>query len=230
MLDDTLVLDTWSSGSGRTSPVLSLLALARPELDAARRGDLAGDEANRSLLDAMAELGEHSLDTLVACPRCDEPNEVVLPLDVLRAAVDGPSTGSVAVGGTTVPYRVPSVADLEAARRCTDADAAERLLVDRCTGGEVDRSALAAVAAEIDERHPLLAPRVEVRCVSCAAAFDAGLDVAVVAGASVAAAATRLVDEVAHLARAYGWSEAEVLAVPRARRAVYRRLIDDGLL
>jgi hypothetical protein len=230
MLDDALVLDTWSSGSGCPSPVLPLLALAHPELSPAQRDDLAGDEANRSLLATMRELGEQALDTLAVCPRCDEANEVVLPLDVLQVGAGGPSTGTVAVGSDTVGYRVPSVGDLEAARQCADADAAERLLVDRCMGGELDPETLASIAAELDERHPLLAPRVEVGCASCDATFDAGLDVAELAWASVSTAATRLLDEVAHLARAYGWSEAEVLAVPRARRAVYRRLIDDGLV
>jgi hypothetical protein len=232
MLDDALVLDTWSAGAGAPSPVGPLLALARPELGARERGELAGDQANGAFVATLAALGEHTLDTLATCPGCGAPVEIAVPLDALPAAPpDGPAApGAVTVGAATLSYRVPSVADLAAAHACPDADAAEALLVTRTLGPGVDPALLAGAAAAIDGRHPLLAPRVDVRCGACDAGFTAGLDLAEAAWAGLAAAAARLLDEVAYLARAYGWSEAEVLAVPPARRARYRQLVDDGIV
>jgi hypothetical protein len=232
MLDDALVLDTWSGGAGASSPVGPLLALARPDLDARAREELAGDRANGAFVDALVALGRRTLDTLVACPRCGGAVEIEVPLDALPAAPpeDPAAPPAVTVGSATVAYRLPSVADLAAARSCPDAEAAEALLVARTVGTGVDPAVLAEVTAAIDERHPLLAPRVEVRCAACDATFVAGIDLAGAAWTCLASVAAELLEEVAVLARAYGWSEAEVLAVPRARRARYRQLVDDGIV
>jgi hypothetical protein len=44
----------------------------------------------------------------------------------------------------------------------------------------------------------------------------------------VAERARTFLDDVVVLARAYGWSEADVLAVPADRRALYRRAAEEG--
>jgi hypothetical protein len=230
MLDDARVLETWSSGVGSSSPAEAVLALARPDLDPIDRRDLAADEANRSFVATIRALGEPVLDTLVACSGCGERIEIDVPFDALPEAPADVGPLEVIVGSRRLAYRVPTVGDLDDARRCADAGSAEALLVERCLGRDVDPELAAGAADAIDERHPFLAPRVGARCPACDMTFTAPLDLADLAWAALARTATQLVDDIAHLARAYGWSEAEALAVPRARRELYRQLVDDGLV
>ena len=51
------------------------------------------------------------------------------------------------------------------------------------------------------------------------------IDIAPALWAEVQAAAERSLLEVDALAREYGWSEAEVMALPHARRAAYLQLV-----
>jgi hypothetical protein len=53
---------------------------------------------------------------------------------------------------------------------------------------------------------------------------QAALDAAALTWAQVRAAAGRLLGDIADLAAAFGWTEAEVLALPERRRAAYLEL------
>ncbi len=65
-------------------------------------------------------------------------------------------------------------------------------------------------------------------CPDCGAAFEAELDVAAFVWAEVDASARRLLHEIDVLARAYGWTESEVLALTERRRSSYLRIVLDG--
>jgi hypothetical protein len=65
---------------------------------------------------------------------------------------------------------------------------------------------------------------VAVGCGECGALTAAALDVPALLWAEVEAQATRLLHDVHALARGYGWSEADVLALSPRRRAAYLEL------
>jgi hypothetical protein len=64
-----------------------------------------------------------------------------------------------------------------------------------------------------------------VACPDCAKSWDAALDVGDMLWMRLQAAAERLLLDVDALARAYGWSEAQVLALPPLRRAAYLQMV-----
>ena len=64
-----------------------------------------------------------------------------------------------------------------------------------------------------------------VVCPECGAVFDATLDPAAVLWERICADAPRLLGEVAALARAFGWSESQILALSDARRDAYLDLV-----
>ena len=117
--------------------------------------------------------------------------------------------------------------------------AAERVLLGRCvtsvTGpdGEQDATRLpaparAAVARAMAEADPLAEVLADAACPACGVEFVADLDVAGFVWAELRTHARRLLREVDTLARAYGWTEAEVLSLDERRRAAYLELAQGG--
>jgi hypothetical protein len=95
--------------------------------------------------------------------------------------------------------------------------------------GELDPAELpanvrAALASAMADADPLAEVLLGVSCPACGAAFVADVDVGAFVWAELQAAARRLLREVDILARAYGWTEAEVLALDDRRRAAYLEL------
>jgi hypothetical protein len=85
-----------------------------------------------------------------------------------------------------------------------------------------------AVEAAMAQADPLAEVVVTLECPACAGAFDADLDLGSYVWAELDARARRLLLDVDILARAYGWTEPEVLALGEPRRAAYLRLVLDG--
>jgi hypothetical protein len=63
-------------------------------------------------------------------------------------------------------------------------------------------------------------------CPACGQPNDTTVDLELLALRRIAARRRALLQDVHALASAYGWTEQETLAIPPARRAEYRRLID----
>jgi hypothetical protein len=86
------------------------------------------------------------------------------------------------------------------------------------------------VFALLDERVAAADPFAEIlltlACEACGHAWQECLDIAAFFHAELAWAAGRLLDQVHLLARSYGWSQAEVLALgPRRRQAYLERIL-----
>jgi hypothetical protein len=118
--------------------------------------------------------------------------------------------------------------------------AAERVLLLRCvlsaTGpdGDVDGTELppgvrAAVGEAMAAADPLAEVLVDVSCPACSTAFVADLDLGGFVWAELRAHAQRLLRDVAVLARVYGWTEPEVLALDDVRRAAYLELAREAV-
>src|SRR4051812_26546331 len=214
----------------RDVELLDLWARAGPTAGPARAGLVASAFAgvpagsplgtvNRALLAAWrSELGER-LECVAACPACGERLEAEVPVDALlaaRAADEAPVLDG-------VPLRWPTLADLADVAALGDPAAARLELARRCLGGEAARAEELAddVSAALDEADPHLAVRLALECPSCGTPFEAVVDVAAHVWAALDRRAHGVMAEVAELAAAYGWTEDEVLRLPRARRRAY---------
>ncbi len=165
------------------------------------------------------------------CPACGEAVEVRIPVvDVLPASVDEREL-RIVHDGVEVEFRLPARDDVMAA---TD----ERELGERCirsarsvgdgapvSAAALPSSVLAAMGDAMAAAHPAGALEVVSTCPTCGVGSSAGVDVATFVAARVRVDALRLLAEVDALARAYGWTEDEVLAVPRSRRRRYLELV-----
>lgn len=173
----------------------------------------------------------------LTCAACGAVAEVRLPLSAFAAADDG-SDGrrrSVALpGGGAAVVRALTARDLlEAA----GADDPARTLVERSVtdaeGLPLDPAGLdEAARTDVDAAAESLAGGaalvLRAVCPGCGADVVAPADVGVLLWDRVAALAPIVLAEVAELATAFGWSQAEVLSLSALRRAAYLELARGG--
>ncbi|MET8336018.1 hypothetical protein ABZV14_27915 [Streptosporangium canum] len=182
-----------------------------------------------ALLEVFAEnFGPH-LAGLARCPGCGTEVELSVPVAELTASV--PPAHPVApleVDGHTVHWRLPDDDDLAAATQAGDPEQGALLLLSRCVVGDAQILGVpgrAALAARIAAADPFVDITFTLTCPECATVWDAALDPAEFVWAQLRARARRLLGEVDELARAYGWSEKQSLALSQARRDSYLELV-----
>lgn len=239
-LPPAALLDVCDRGAtlGGGERALLLLAAALP---GAAPGELAAlplAERDRLLLELRAAAAGPELAAFVACPGCGERLELALDAAALRAGAppDPAAEWDAEGGGVRMRFRLPDSRDLAAAGACASVDEARRLLGERCVTRAVDAAgdpvsplpdqALAALAARMDQVAPSTDVSLALTCPACGTAWEAPLDVPAFVWTETWARGRRLLREVDALARAYHWSEAEILALPAARRRAYLELAE----
>jgi hypothetical protein len=235
-------LDLWERAQDRTE-VRRALVLAHaggPPAEPEELERLPLGRRDARLLELYGALGGSALEATAACPSCSETVEFEADAGaLLDRAARGAEPAPIEALGFTVAWRPADSLDLEAAAAGGDAESAERVLLERCVlsalgpGGPVaaadlPRDVRAAVAGAMAEADPLAEVLVDVSCPACGAGFVADLSVAAFVWAELRSAAGRVVREVDELARAYGWTEPEVLALGERRRAAYLALVREA--
>jgi hypothetical protein len=197
-------------------------------------GDLPLGRRDARLLELHVALVGPALEATASCPACGEAAEFSVDVSALLARADsGVEPAPVEVDGFVVEWRSPDSRDLAAAAEAGDAEAAEAVLLERCVtsvrGVELPASVRDAVSAAMAEADPLAEVLADVECPACGSSFVADLDVGDFVWSEVRAHARRLLCDVAALARAYGWTEDEVLALGERRREAYLELTEAAL-
>lgn len=184
------------------------------------------------VLELHTALAGQTIEATAACPACGQPAEFVLDVAGLLARDRGRAEPEpVEGGGLVVTWRPPDSLDVAAAAATTDQAAAERVLLSRCVlapGDELPAESRAAVAAAMAEHDPLAEILVDVACPACETRFVADLDLGNFVWAELRARALRLLRDVDTLARAYGWTEPDVLALDARRWKAYLELAREG--
>ena len=95
----------------------------------------------------------------------------------------------------------------------------------RIPAHELPDDLLAALADEMSARDPQAEVLLDLTCPACGSRWQALFDIAAFFWTELAAEAKRLLREVDALARAYGWREADILALSPQRRQAYLELV-----
>ena len=178
------------------------------------------------------------LEGAAACPACGAQLEFSVDAGQFSSPETAPSSQqhSFSSGDYQVRFRPANSFDLAAAAPGADDAAARQTLLSRCVL-EVQRGGLPLSATELPEEvaseledklaecDPLAEMLLNLTCPACGHAWQESLDVHGFLWAQVSARARRLLIEVHTLASAYGWSEAEILALDPLRRQAYLELI-----
>lgn len=230
-------LDAWEAGCDRMSVgrALALLGAAYPDDPPEALASLSVGERDARLLRWRARQGGAALPCAARCPACGEWLEFAVEATALLAAPREIAEPVVHADGFTVRYRLLDSHDLAAA--LAGGRDARQALIERCVveasrdGAPVAPDALPAAVidaleARLEAADPLADVALDLRCGACEHAWSAPFDIVDYLWSELAAQAQRLLREVDALARAYGWSEAEILALGPARRRLYLEMVD----
>jgi len=180
---------------------------------------------------ALTERRE-SLALSARCARtaCGATFEFELPLPPLIASAGDVGTFELQLGERKLRLRRPIGQDLRQWRQAQPASraAAVRLMLDTLlVEGTVHLEEAAPVAERITAADPLVDFAASGPCPLCGVTSEVPIDLETLALQRCHAQQRALLREVHCLARHYGWTEPEVLAVPPARRAQYLALLEE---
>jgi hypothetical protein len=185
------------------------------------------------------QLAGNRLDAAADCPSCTAALE--FSLDAAGLIADGvldkaDRTWQTDFDGVTLEYRLPDSTDLAVIATCADVPSARRTLLARCVVtatrdgavlalDAIPEAALQAVAAQIDEHSAGADTTIALTCPDCGHTWDVALEIERFVWSQLDARARRLLHEVDALARAYGWREADILAMSATRRRYYLEMV-----
>jgi hypothetical protein len=230
------LLAAWESAAGRPPVDRAVtLAAAASGLPIEKVADLPLGDCDLLLLRLREQCFGPRFDGLAECPRCRAELDVSIELDELQTSIrnvpgrlstatsDPGPCWTVEVAGTEVQLRPLTSRDIRACGGDRD-----RLLARCVTGASAGGASalpgpdvLAAVEAILDALDPQAAIALDLDCPECGATWQAPVDITEFVWTEVDRFAQRLLYDVHTLARAYGWTEPDVLAVSPARRRFY---------
>ncbi len=221
LLDEKALLDL---ATARLAPLARALALLQYVGEAAEAIPL-GDR-DRTLLGLWSATFGDAIACVETCPACGARLEFDLAASALAANSDAAEGSRMAVvGGRERRLRRLTTADLLAVDGLPRLEARARLAAACADGGpplvpsEVDE-----VEAWLEAADPMAFVSIGLSCGVCGTGWERPLDVVGLLWAECTARGRRLMQEIASLAAAFGWTEAECLAVPAGRRQAYVEL------
>ncbi|MFI6875342.1 hypothetical protein ACIBL6_18075 [Streptomyces sp. NPDC050400] len=224
------LLDAWESGWGH-DPLrrgLALFAAARRTAPAVV-AELPVGRRDRALFAFRAALFGTTVNAVSRCPGCGTDVEVDFDQEELLARLEQPHPAdgdavTMREDGREVRVRLPTSADL-AAVLDTGVPEPGEALVSLCTPAGGPAPAAGAVAEAWLAADPLIDVRVGLGCPDCGTDWEESFDIVGYLWAELDAWGRRTLMEVHELARAYGWTEPETLALSPWRRQCYLGLV-----
>lgn len=237
-LTDHEVLDVWETGLDQhpVDRALTLLATALPGADRDRLVAMSVGERDGYLMEVREASFGSSVSGVAECPRCGELLDWWLDLANIRSirgeTIVAGEPHRLAVEGYELSYRLPDSTDLAQIHPGGGVAGGRSVLLRRCVlearkdGARVEPSSLPEavilrLAAEMEARDPQAETLLDFECPACELRWQALFDVLAFLWAEIQVQARRLLNEVHALARAYGWSEADILAMSPVRRRFY---------
>lgn len=181
---------------------------------------------------------------LTVCPACSE--QIEFSLDVAQMPIPSHispefpvSLQALAFADGTIQFRLPNSQDLAAIVSCRDTITARNILARRCIvqyvqdgvvvpAENLSETLIVTLAAEIEQRDPLAEISINLNCSACQHGWQMPFDIVSFFWIEISAFARRLLRDVHTLARAYGWREADILAMGPVRRQLYLEMVTDG--
>lgn len=220
---------------------LLLLQAGCPEQSGDVLAKLSIGQRDRHLLDLREALFGPQLPCQTGCPACGELLELNLDIADLRLPAAMPAeTGDASyvleTEGFQFRFRLPNSQDLAAADAGMERENVRDLLLERCLAeatnqgkntsvGQLPEQAKQAIAARMAEIDPQSHLEIALSCPTCSAGWQSVFDIAGFLWSEIQTWATRVLREVHTLASAYGWREADILAMSPLRRKIYLDMV-----
>jgi hypothetical protein len=238
MATESELLDLLDEGEALSPPRRAIL-LARAGGAVASPESLPLGLRDRLILRLHAQLFGDVVEANDTCPRCLE--QVTFELScgaLLRAGQVVPDQVEVFVDDYTVLCRPPTGGDLAQAVEAGPHGARARLLAATVLDARFGEGVVAVaslpetvvqeVGRRLAEADALADIALELTCAACDGKWDGVLDIGEFVWRELRDWGRRIHWEIHALARAYGWRESDVLAVPPRRRQVYLEWVANG--
>jgi hypothetical protein len=234
------LLGAWERGQGQrlTERALTLLAATDPHSPRDALANLSIGRRDASLLSLREEMFGSNLISLAECPGCGERLELSFQTADVRGFASAVSAeeSSVSVEDWQVRFRLPNSADLLALGDSKDPDEGRALLLRRCIlsaeknheskeADELPEHVIAAVVQRMAEADAQADVQLALDCPLCGHQWQSPFDIVSFLWTEINAWAHRTLRDVNELARAYGWREADILALSPLRRQIYLEMI-----
>jgi hypothetical protein len=185
-----------------------------------------------------ARLFGREIELLSHCPACGTVAQFSGDCEALatdmQPKLDDSTRHRLEAHGHVIEFRLPASADIATA--ADDDEQFTQRLLERCVlactceGQDVPVRQLAepvldALSQHMEALDPGASASFALDCPHCATSWQAPLDIGEMVWQRVRAAAERLLLDVHVLARAYGWTEPEVLRLHPLRRAAYLQMV-----
>ena len=233
-------MEAWERGLGQsaTQRALTLLAFACADTPLEQLAQLTVGRRDAQLLKLHERLFGPALAGLTTCPECGQQIEAQFTAADFRttAGAERVEDLAVVVADYKVTFRLPNSLDL--LRLTADADAATNRgrLLEQCIhtaqrDGEavsveqLPREVVTTVVERMAKAEPQADSHLTLKCPQCAHQWQAQLDITSFVWSEIHARAGRLLHEVHALASAYGWREADILALSPWRRRAYLEMV-----
>ncbi len=217
-----------SEAATRLSPgrwSLEALRAGYPGAEASGITELPVGARDLHLMALRARLIGGALRAEPECEACGAIYELTLDPGDLGLGVGAvpPEAGfrEVDIGGEAVELRPVTLADLLAIERIADAGEAAGALAKLVLGAEAGDPDADALGAALEALDPVADIWIGTQCPECGAAQSIPFDPVGFIARELRQKADALLDDIVTLAREFHWSEAEILALPEARRAFY---------
>ncbi|MBW6435162.1 hypothetical protein KZ829_15585 [Actinoplanes hulinensis] len=233
------LLAAWEDGLAHRGPArtLALHRAARPGAGPDDLLRLPVGEREADLYALRRTLFGDRMPVLADCAHCGEALEFDLDAAALAAPPEpGDEPLRVTEDGWQVEFRPPTVGDLTAAASALDPRGE---LLHRCVltarygdrevdAGDLPEAVQRRLAEAAERADPAADITLRTACPGCGAATPLRLDIAAHLWAELDFWARDLLTDVHVLARAYGWTEPEILALSPVRRRYYLELCADA--
>jgi len=242
-LSPTALLDVWEDAA-LAKPVeraMRLVHAIHPERSREQIEQLGIAERDADLLEMRETLFGAEFHALASCPDCDANTELIFRTEQVRPVSRTGNTESIPFrsGCFSGTFRLPVSGDwLALPTSGVDRTAVRDALANRClltltrdsgqkVSGAPPGEVLVAVGEAIAQHDSAAHTELDVACPACGNTWTVIFDIANYLWREVDATCRRLLEQVHRLAKAYGWSESEILGLSVARRECYFSMIEN---
>lgn len=217
---------------------LYLLAIARPELSLDELAAMPIGERDGRLLNLHEQLFGPNIQAVSNCPTCDQMIEINCRVSdiALLEQEEAKHEGRVNVAGKEIPFRLPNSLDLLAIVGQSDPKQAQQMLLWRCLQQVSKRQQKAwqkhipdRVQTAVSNQMAALDPQGNIEmaltCPACRHQWQTLFDIVTFLWAEVDRWAIRTMQDIHTLAKAYGWSEQDILNLSPWRRQLYLQMV-----
>lgn len=235
------LLNVWEQGLNRPllDRSLMLMAAVFPETRPEALAELSIGSRDVCLLLLRERLFGNKLVNNAICPQCAERIEWeqnIADLVAGSAHLSATDRFSLQQDGYSLCFRLPNSKDMAALQGIAEVELAQKRLLNSliisaehagqaCEPAQIPEPVVRALNERIEALDPQAEIRIQLTCPACSNCWDVFFDITGFLWAEINDWAERMLQAVHKLARAYGWSECDILNLSPVRRQLYLGMV-----